>query len=310
MEQNYIINLTNELINNLHSDISNTMYEDICFNNIPSQLLDISSRRLNFSSFSMFRPINNYLNEDMSYSNTFLVPLYGYYSSYQPSSNNLQNNNNNYNNYNNNNNNNNTLYDLSYSTTSPSNNYPRAITLRDIFRTLYVNYNEEDENNTFLENFINSTFENKDKFKKVISDSELEKLQSQKFNKINETETNTQCPILCYNFEENEEIIKLPCNHNYNCEAIIKWLSQESNTCPVCRHEFDYKEINVDNKRQTTEHNSMNREQEQEQEQEQEHEQEQEEEEQEEIANIYNLFSMEDILMQQILLSSYSSNNN
>ena len=32
--------------------------------------------------------------------------------------------------------------------------------------------------------------------------------------------------------------------------------------------------------------------------------------EQEEISNIYNLFSMEDILMQQILLSSYSTNNN
>ena len=58
MEQNYIINLTNELINNLHSDISNTIYEDICFNNIPSQLLDISSRRLNFSSFSIIYPDN------------------------------------------------------------------------------------------------------------------------------------------------------------------------------------------------------------------------------------------------------------
>jgi hypothetical protein len=152
-----------------------------------------------------------------------------------------------------------------------------------------MNYYVEDDNNTFLETFINSTFENKEKFKKVISDCELEKLKPQKFNKSNETETNIQCPILCYNFEENEEIIKLPCNHNYNCEAITKWLSQESNTCPVCRHEFDYKEINIDNKRQELG-------------------QELGQDANIETANIYNLFSREEILMQQILLDSYSNN--
>jgi hypothetical protein len=71
-------------------------------------------------------------------------------------------------------------------------------------------------------------------------------------------------------------------------------LSQESNTCPVCRYEFDYKEINIDNKRQTLE-----------QTQDQEDQQDQEE-----TTNFYNLFSSEDILMQQILLNSYSHNNN
>jgi hypothetical protein len=262
----------------------------------------------------MYRPILiTYLNEDTSHNNTSSSSSsypyqssssYPYQSSssypYQSSSSSyLQNNI-----YNN------TIYDSSYiAIASLRNNYynnlnfSRAINLREILRNLYINYYEEDENNTFLETFINSTFENKAKFKKVISNSELEKLKPQKFNKINESTTNIQCPILCYNFEEDEEIIKLPCNHNYNCEAIIKWLSQESNTCPVCRHEFDYKEINIDNKRQTLEQTQT-------QTQDQEDQEDQEDQQyQDETTNYYNLFSSEDILMQEILLNSYSINN-
>jgi hypothetical protein len=263
MEQNYIINFASELFNNLYSDISATPQEDICYNTVSTQLIDVSSTLLNMYRQNMFRPIIiTYLNEDTSHNNT--------------------------------------IYDSSYITlASGRNTYSRAINLRNILRNMYINYTEEDENNTFLETFINSTFENKAKYKKVISTSELEKLKPQKFNKINETTTNIQCPILYYNFEENEEIIKLPCNHNYNCEAIIKWLSQESNTCPVCRYEFDYKEINIDNKRQTLEQTQDN-------EQIQDNEQTQDNE---EAPNIYNLFSSEDILMQQILLDSYSNNN-
>jgi hypothetical protein len=274
MEQNYIINFASELFNNLYYDISATPQGDICYNTVTTQLIDVSSTLLNMYTQNvftqnMFRPIIiTYLNEDTSHNNT--------------------------------------MYDSSYITlASARNTYSRAINLRNILRNMYINYTEEDENNTFLETFINSTFENKAKYKKVISNSELEKLKPQKFNKINETTTNIQCPILYYNFEENEEIIKLPCNHNYNCEAIIKWLSQESNTCPVCRYEFDYKEINIDNKRQTLE---QTQDQGQDQGQDQDEDQGQEQN-SIETPNIYNLFSSEDILMQQILLDSYSNNN-
>jgi len=276
MEQNYIINFASELFNNLYSDISATLQGDICYNTVTTQLIDVSSTLLNMYRQNMFRQnmftpiIITYLNEDTSHNNT--------------------------------------IYDSSYITlASGRNTYSRAINLRNILRNIYSNYTEEDENNTFLETFINSTFENKAKYKKVISTSELEKLKPQKFNKINETTTNIQCPILYYNFEENEEIIKLPCNHNYNCEAIIKWLSQESNTCPVCRYEFDYKEINIDNKRQTLD---QTQDQDQDQGQDQDQDQDQGQEQNSiEIPNIYNLFSSEDILMQQILLDSYSNNN-
>ena len=282
MEQNYMINFVNELINNSNSDISSITYQN---NTISSHLIDISYATLNYPSLimlasNMFRPINNeYTSEDTSVNNTYVNP--------SPSLQNIIYSSTTLNNM---------LYDSSYITlVSTNNNYnnlyhPRAVSMRDLLRTLYMNYYEEDENDSFVESFINSTFETKAKFKKVISNNELEKLKPQKFNKINETTTNSECPILCYNFEENEEIIKLPCNHNYNSHAILKWLSEESNTCPVCRHEFDYKEINIDNKRQ-------------------EQEQEGSSTQNVETTSIHTLFSNEEILMQEILLNTYSNSN-
>ena len=288
MEQNFIINFANEVINNLYFDISNNSTNEnstylnnfLTNENITTQVNDVSSTTATIFRPYTFRPytfrpytFRPYTFRPLNINNIDTHPYASILSNYSQ----------------------NIMYastfDLSYITQDSINtNYPRTITLRDLLRTLYLNYYEEDDNNTSLETFINSTFENKTKIKKVIADSELEKLKPQKFNKINETETNTQCPILCYNFEENEEIIKLPCNHNYNCEAIIKWLSQESNTCPVCRHEFDYKEINIDNKRQNIDTNEELHAQD------------------EETENIYNLFSNEELLMQQLLLDNYSNN--
>ena len=293
MEQNFIINFANEVINNLYFDISNNSTSEnstylnnfLTNENITTQVNDVSSTTATiFTPYTLrpytlrpytFRPytFRPYTFRPLNINNIDTHPYASILSNYSQ----------------------NIMYastfDLSYITLDSINtNYPRTITLRDLLRTLYLNYYEEDDNNTSLETFINSTFENKTKIKKVIADSELEKLKPQKFNKINETTTNIECPILCYNFEENEEIIKLPCNHNYNCHAILKWLSEESNTCPVCRHEFDYKEINIDNKRQI-------------------HEQEQSSTQNVETTNIHNLFSNEEILMQEILLNAYSNSN-
>ena len=192
--------------------------------------------------------------------------------------------------------------------------YRRRYSFMDFMNTLSQNNTSTD--NSFMENFINSTFENNtEKFKKVIANHELEKLIPQKFIKEGETETNCQCPILCYNFEENEEIIKLPCNHNFNCEAIKKWLTMGSNTCPVCRYEFDYKEINIDNKRQETQAQAQ-AETEAEAEAEAEAETEAEAEAEATINEILysniidNNISEDEILLQELLLHTYSNSIN
>ena len=149
MEQNYFINMTNEIINNLYSDISNTIYEeDICYNTITSQLTDISSRILNSSPVFMFRPfmfrpINiNYLNEDNSHNNNTLYSS----SRTRSSSNYLQNmlyNNTTYDYYDYN-----TIYDSSYITIASFRNnhynnlnFSRGISLFIILVHRYVRSN-------------------------------------------------------------------------------------------------------------------------------------------------------------------------
>ena len=231
MFQNYYDISVNVMSTNIENDISQAIPA------IPAIARDISSTsRPTYVSILMGRILdssNNNAYQDTSFvayrfTPTYYAPTYYAPTYYAPISNN-------------------TVYNSSF--------YRQNNAFIDLLRTLSQNYTSEE--NSSLENFINSTFENnKEKFKKVISDYELEKLKPHIFIKKNESTTNCQCPIYCYNFEENEEVIKLPCNHNFNCEGIIKWLTQESNTCPVCRYEFDYKEINSDNKRQTTNENN------------------------------------------------------
>lgn len=140
----------------------------------------------------------------------------------------------------------------------------------------------------FIQNFINSTFEldNKKKFKRVTHDDEIIKLKIQKFDNKN-IYANNECPINLTKFEENDEIIILPCNHVYSALLIKKWLNEESNCCPICRFELQYKEIKC--KEDNDEENEVLLEN--------------NEEENNPVNNYYN--DDEDIILQQILLNSY-----
>lgn len=164
----------------------------------------------------------------------------------------------------------------------------------------------------FIQNFINSTFEldNKKKFKRVTHDDELRKLKIQIFDNSN-IYANNECPINLTKFQENDEIIILPCNHVYSALPIQKWLNEESNCCPTCRFELKYKEIkceeNNDDEHETLLQNN--------------NESNEEDNEREETNNTNNYNNNtnnynnnydddeNDIILQQILLNSYSSNN-
>jgi hypothetical protein len=98
-------------------------------------------------------------------------------------------------------------------------------------------------NNNFLEFFINSTFDDTKKYKKVIHNNEFAKIKKRKFNTSNDK--NIICPIYMTNFTDDKEVTELPCGHIFEPEGIDKWLKEESNTCPVCRYEFEYKEITI-----------------------------------------------------------------
>ena len=45
----------------------------------------------------------------------------------------------------------------------------------------------------------------------------------------------TQCNITLEEFQQQTRVIALPCKHAFKEEAIIQWLTNNSNRCPVCR---------------------------------------------------------------------------
>ena len=87
----------------------------------------------------------------------------------------------------------------------------------------------------------NSLYE-KNPYKKVTSIEGLSQLKTIIFK---DSEQNTkECSITQDEFTEGQEIIQLPCKHIYEKEAIHTWLKEESNSCPVCRYELKFKEVN------------------------------------------------------------------
>jgi hypothetical protein len=79
-------------------------------------------------------------------------------------------------------------------------------------------------------------------YKKKISEKGKQQLIHIKFNKNDSENINTICPIMQTDLEEEQYIIRLPCNHSFIPFAINKWLDEKPE-CPVCRHQLDSVEI-------------------------------------------------------------------
>lgn len=110
-----------------------------------------------------------------------------------------------------------------------------------------VNNNTQniDNNSSIIRRILETSFSHdKNKYLKVLDDPSNNIIKIINFNsKLN---INSSCPIFQTDFEENEEIGMLPCKHCFNLEAIKKWLNERKSECPVCREQFNSKEI-VDN---------------------------------------------------------------
>ena len=95
-------------------------------------------------------------------------------------------------------------------------------------------------NNNFINILQNSLYE-KNKYKKVISEKGLNDLKIITYK--NSEQDIKECAITQDAFEENQKVTQLPCKHIFDSDAILTWLKEESNSCPICRFELDFKEI-------------------------------------------------------------------
>lgn len=99
------------------------------------------------------------------------------------------------------------------------------------------------------------------------SKEEVEKLQRLTVTKNNQPEiqklsSDNCCPVCKDEYQENDELIKLPCSHLFHNECILPWL-KERNSCPTCRYELktddnDYEERKKEKKSSNTNQNQDN----------------------------------------------------
>jgi hypothetical protein len=95
-----------------------------------------------------------------------------------------------------------------------------------------------------VQDVIEETFNAKPVFKYVISEDGKLLLKEEVYDLSNNQETDSNiCPISFVEFEQNEKLIRLPCNHLFNKENILNWLEKEKSECPVCRYQLPSTEV-------------------------------------------------------------------
>jgi hypothetical protein len=81
--------------------------------------------------------------------------------------------------------------------------------------------------------------------KNVVTEEVKNGLSTIKFKDAKDREKNDKCLISMEKFDEEDDIIQLPCNHCFCVEPVMQWLTEESCECPVCRYKFDSIEKNT-----------------------------------------------------------------
>jgi len=88
--------------------------------------------------------------------------------------------------------------------------------------------------------------EDKNPTKHVLSADGEQKIKTVEFDPETYPDINC-CPITIKEFKKGDMISKLPCNHLFNTEAILKWLKEEKAECPICRFKLGSVEKKFEN---------------------------------------------------------------
>jgi hypothetical protein len=118
--------------------------------------------------------------------------------------------------------------------------------LENLFYNIMMNIQDQmDGYENEDEHVVNQSLYDSSPIKMVISDEEKNKLIPIKYKDALHKEQNITCFITQDDFQEEDDIIQLPCNHCFTPDSIMHWLIEECAECPVCRHKFDSVEKRV-----------------------------------------------------------------
>ena len=104
---------------------------------------------------------------------------------------------------------------------------------------LINNFIDQDPLARATNGLINRSFaEDSPKYKNILSENGKSQIQFKKFNKADFSDQ-LSCPITQDQFEDDQIIAQLPCQHIFEKEAIMKWVQNENASCPSCRFKLD-----------------------------------------------------------------------
>lgn len=112
----------------------------------------------------------------------------------------------------------------------------------NIFSNFVMNTNNNQ--NSLRRNILTILLENLDEtanseledVKIVLTNEEIEDLNQGLYKDLKINNDEYSCPISLKNIEDDDEVIKLPCDHIFCKEELLQWVKNESNKCPLCRN--------------------------------------------------------------------------
>ena len=93
------------------------------------------------------------------------------------------------------------------------------------------------DNNNNIFNFMNID-QNYEDVKVILNEEQFANQKHSIFKELNNNTTN-ECLICIQEFDEDDEVTKITCNHVFHKNCIKNWVCKESNKCPICRLEVD-----------------------------------------------------------------------
>jgi len=106
-----------------------------------------------------------------------------------------------------------------------------------------INMNEEPNNGpilytTFSLNPLSHNNYVYEDVKIILSEEQFNNLECKHFKELHLNE-NKECLICIEDFNDEDDVIKIQCNHIFHKNCIKSWVCEESNKCPICRVEID-----------------------------------------------------------------------
>ncbi len=95
-------------------------------------------------------------------------------------------------------------------------------------------------------NILHESLYDRNPIRNVVDENVIQDtLVSKKYATIFDKDEHKKCAISLDYFNDDDDVIQLPCNHCFFVEPIMQWLTNESCECPICRYKLESVEKRV-----------------------------------------------------------------